>query len=97
METGLQHILPDLQNLNALFFVTNVDGLLDDDKNLVTHLDLKRAKEILPTIGPGMEKKILASTEAIEMGVDRALITNGKKENPISSAPLLFRCTCDSP
>ena len=70
----------------CVIFVTNVDGLLDDDKNLVKHLDLKRAKEILPTIGPGMEKKILASTEAIEMGVDRALITNGKKENPISSA-----------
>ena len=75
----------------CVIFVTNVDGLLDDDKNLVTHLDLKHAKEILPTIGPGMEKKILASTEAIEMGVDRALITNG------ASAPLLFRCTCDSP
>ena len=46
----------------CVIFVTNVDGLLDDDKNLVKHLDLKRAKEILPTIGPGMEKKILAST-----------------------------------
>ena len=77
----------------CVIFVTNVDGLLDDDKNLVKHLDLKRAKEILPTIGPGMEKKILASTEAIEMGVDRALITNGKKENPISSALACKECT----
>ena len=77
----------------CVMFITNVDGLLDEDKNLVKHLDLKRAKEILPTIGPGMEKKILASTEAIEMGVDRALITNGKKENPISSALACKECT----
>ena len=70
----------------CVMFITNVDGLLDEDKNLVKHLDLKRAKEILPTIGPGMEKKILASTEAIEMGVNTALITNGKRENPISAA-----------
>ena len=77
----------------CVIFITNVDGLLDGEKNLVKHLNLKRAKEILPTIGSGMEKKILASTEAIEMGVGEALIANGKRENPISAALNHRECT----
>jgi acetylglutamate/LysW-gamma-L-alpha-aminoadipate kinase len=40
-----------------------------------------------------MEKKILASTEALDMGVKEALIANGQKENPISSAIAHDNCT----
>jgi len=75
-----------------VLFITNVDGLLIDDK-LVTKLSLAEAKEIRPKIGPGMEKKILASTEALDMGVKEALIANGQKENPISSAIAHDNCT----
>ncbi len=75
-----------------VLFITNVDGLLMDDK-LVTKLTLAEAKEIIPKIGPGMEKKILASTEALDMGVKEALIANGQKENPISSAISHENCT----
>ena len=75
-----------------VLFITNVDGLLIDDK-LVTKLTLAEAKEIRPKIGPGMEKKILASTEALDMGVKEALIANGQKENPISSAISHDNCT----
>ncbi len=77
---------------DKVLFVTNVDGLLMDDK-LVTKLTLAEAKEIRPKIGPGMEKKILASTEALDMGVKEALIANGQKENPISSAIAHNNCT----
>ena len=63
-----------------------------DDK-LVTNLTLSEAKEIRPKVGPGMEKKILASTEALDMGVTEALIANGQKENPISSAIAHENCT----
>ena len=63
-----------------------------DDK-LVPKLTLAEAKEIRPKIGPGMEKKILASTEALDMGVKEALIANGQKENPISSAISHDGCT----
>ena len=78
--------------IREVLFITNVDGLLMDDK-LVTKLSLKEAKEIRPKIGPGMEKKILASTEALDMGVKEALIANGQKENPISSAIAHENCT----
>ena len=77
---------------DKVLFITNVDGLLMDDK-LVTKLSLVEAKEIRPKIGPGMEKKILASTEALDMGVKEALIANGQKENPISSAISHENCT----
>jgi len=75
-----------------VLFITNVDGLLMDDR-LVKKLTLTEAKEIRPKIGPGMEKKILASTEALDMGVREALIANGQKENPISSAISHDNCT----
>ena len=77
---------------DKVLFITNVDGLLMDGK-LVTKLTLAEAKEIRPKIGPGMEKKILASTEALDMGVKEALIANGQKENPISSAISHDNCT----
>ena len=72
-------------NSDKVLFITNVDGLLMEDK-LVEKLSLEEAKEIMPKIGFGMEKKILAATEALEMGVSEALIANGQRENPISSA-----------
>jgi acetylglutamate/LysW-gamma-L-alpha-aminoadipate kinase len=77
---------------DKVLFITNVDGLLMDDK-LVTSLSLAEAKEIRPKIGPGMEKKILAATEALDMGVTEAIIGNGQRENPISSAIAHENCT----
>ena len=63
------------------------------DEKLVQSLTQTEAKEIMPKIGFGMEKKILAATEALEMGVSEALIANGQKENPISSAINHENCT----
>jgi acetylglutamate/LysW-gamma-L-alpha-aminoadipate kinase len=77
---------------DKVLFITNVDGLLMDDK-LVPKLTLAEAKEIRPKIGPGMEKKILASTEALDMGVKEAIIGNGQKEHPISAAIAHDNCT----
>ncbi|MDC0064142.1 [LysW]-aminoadipate/[LysW]-glutamate kinase [Candidatus Nitrosopelagicus sp.] len=77
---------------DKVLFITNVDGLLMEDK-LVEKLSLQEAKEMMPKIGFGMEKKILAATEALEMGVTEALIANGQKENPISSAIAHNNCT----
>ncbi|MEE9565460.1 MAG: [LysW]-aminoadipate/[LysW]-glutamate kinase [Nitrosopumilaceae archaeon] len=77
---------------DKVIFVTNVDGLLMDDK-LVPKLSLAEAKEIRTKVGPGMEKKILAATEALDMGVKEVIIANGQKENPISSAIAHDNCT----
>ena len=77
---------------DKVLFLTNVDGLLMDEK-LVTSLTLQEAKAIMPKIGFGMEKKILAATEALDMGVKEALIANGQRENPISAAIAHDKCT----
>jgi acetylglutamate/LysW-gamma-L-alpha-aminoadipate kinase len=77
---------------DKILFLTNVDGLLMDEK-LVEKLSLVEAKEILPKIGFGMEKKILAATESLEMGVKQAIIANGQRENPISTAISHDNCT----
>ncbi|MCZ6581688.1 MAG: [LysW]-aminoadipate/[LysW]-glutamate kinase [Thaumarchaeota archaeon] len=77
---------------DRILFLTNVDGLLMDNK-LVKNLSLSETKEMLPKIGHGMEKKVLAATESLEMGVNEALIANGQKENPISSALSHDNCT----
>ena len=79
-------------NADAVIFITNVDGLLLDDK-LVKNLTYNEAKAILPKIGFGMEKKVLASTEAVSMGVREAIIASGNKLNPISSALRHDNCT----
>ena len=81
---------------DRVLFITNVDGLLMDDK-LVPSLALPEAREIRPKVGPGMEKKILASVEALDMGVSEALIANGQRENPISSAVARQSCTVIRP
>ena len=77
---------------DKVLFITNVDGLLMEDK-LVEKLSLEESKKKKKKIGFGMEKKILAATEALEMGVTEALIANGQKENPISSAIAHNNCT----
>lgn len=81
-------------NLKAdkVIFLTNVNGLHLDDK-LVKSLTASQAKESLPKIGFGMEKKILASTEALMLGAKEVIIASGKVSNPISSAINHEDCT----
>lgn len=77
---------------DKVLFVTNVDGLILDDK-MVTKISRQEAEKAMPRIGPGMEKKVLASTEAIDMGVRTALIGSGRREDPISKAISEDGCT----
>ncbi len=77
---------------DKVIFITNVNGLLLNEK-LVTAMNLEEAKSTLPKIGFGMEKKVLACTEAIEMGVGEAIIASGQVDNPISSAIAHNNCT----
>ncbi len=77
---------------DRVIFITNVNGLMMDNK-LVTRLTVSEAKNILPKIGFGMEKKVLACTEALSMGVKEAIIASGQVTNPISSALKHDNCT----
>jgi acetylglutamate/LysW-gamma-L-alpha-aminoadipate kinase len=77
---------------DKVIFLTNVNGLHLDDK-LVKNLTASQAKEALPKIGFGMEKKILASTEALMLGAKEVIISSGKVSNPVTSAISHEDCT----
>ncbi|HEY7572616.1 MAG TPA: [LysW]-aminoadipate/[LysW]-glutamate kinase [Nitrososphaeraceae archaeon] len=79
-----------------ILFMTDVEGLMINDQVMST-ITLKQAKELLPSIGFGMEKKVLACTEALEMGVNESIIGSGLVENPISSCLSHNRCTVITP
>ena len=75
-----------------VIFLTDVDGVLMDGK-VINRMTVGEARAILPKIGHGMEKKVLASIETIEMGVKEGIIASGMVDNPISNAALHKNCT----
>lgn len=77
---------------DKILFMTDVSGLMINDQ-VIPNMTLERAKQLLPTIGFGMEKKVLACTEALEMGVNESIIGSGLIENPISTCLSHNQCT----
>ena len=77
---------------DKVIFITDVNGLLLNEK-LVNSMTLDQAKGALPKIGSGMDKKVLACIEALEMGVKEAVIASGQVENPLSTAIAHRNCT----
>ncbi|MDP8888023.1 MAG: [LysW]-aminoadipate/[LysW]-glutamate kinase [Thermoproteota archaeon] len=77
---------------DKVIFVTDVNGLILNEK-LVNSMTLDQAKGALPKIGSGMDKKVLACIEALEMGVKEAVIASGQVENPLSTAIAHRNCT----
>jgi len=49
-------------------------------------LSLEDAQRLLPKIGPGMDKKVLASVEAMKAGAKEAVISSGFVDEPVTSA-----------
>jgi len=75
-----------------VIFMTNVNGL-SLNGTLITHITVEQAKAALPRIGFGMEKKVLGAIEALQMGVDEAIIASGQIEKPFSKAIAHDNCT----
>lgn len=72
-------------NADKIIFLTDVEGVLLKEK-LVKELSVADAEELLPKMGGGMDKKVIASIEAVKMGVKEAIIAPGSVENPVSEA-----------
>ena len=75
-----------------VIFMTNVNGLALNG-SLITHITVEQAKAALPRIGFGMEKKVLGAIEALQMGVDEAIIASAQTEKPFSMAIAHDNCT----
>jgi len=77
---------------DKVIFITDVNGLILNEK-LVSSMTVDQAKAALPKIRSGMDKKVLACIEALEMGVKEAVIASGQTENPLSTAMTHRNCT----
>lgn len=63
-----------------LFLLTDVVGVLDKDRQLIPEMDTTRARELIAdgTIHGGMIPKIETCVQAVEAGVDAAVIMDGR-------------------
>lgn len=77
---------------DAVVYLTNVDGLTLD-AGLVAHLTPSEASSKLPKIGFGMQKKVMAAVEAVEGGVNEAIICSGTRGYPLTKALAHDACT----
>jgi len=76
----------------AIVFLTNVNGLMIDG-SLVKRISVSRARGLLPSIGYGMQKKVMAGVECVEQGVPEAVICSGTVTNPVTKALNHSNCT----
>jgi acetylglutamate kinase len=63
-----------------LVLLTDVEGVLDQDKKLISHLTVTQARALIAngTISGGMIPKISTAIEAVEAGVHAAVILDGR-------------------
>jgi len=63
-----------------LVLLTDVEGVLDKDKKLIAHLTVSEARALIQdgTISGGMIPKISTAIEAVEAGVNAAVILDGR-------------------
>ncbi|MDG6954309.1 MAG: [LysW]-aminoadipate/[LysW]-glutamate kinase [Nitrososphaerota archaeon] len=81
---------------DAVIFATNVDGLMLDGR-LAERVSAAEASSRLSAVGYGMQKKVMAAVEAVEGGVDEAIICSGVRESPLSRALAHEGCTVITP
>lgn len=70
---------------DASIFLTDTEGVLLDGK-VISKATVAEAREFLPRIGSGMDKKVIAAIEAVEMGARRSVIASGLKKDPLKNA-----------
>ncbi|MDG6983687.1 MAG: [LysW]-aminoadipate/[LysW]-glutamate kinase [Nitrososphaerota archaeon] len=77
---------------DCVVFLTNVAGLMLDD-SLVPRLTASEASAKLPRIGFGMQKKVIGAVDAVEGGVNEAIICSGARPGPLTRALSHDTCT----
>jgi [amino group carrier protein]-L-2-aminoadipate 6-kinase len=73
----------------TLLLLTAVPGLMrtfPDESTLIRTLPLQKLEEALSYAEGRMKKKVLGAQEALQGGVSRVIIADGRLENPISNA-----------
>ena len=72
-------------NAKRFLLLTDVAGVLDKDKNLIPSISISKAEALYAdgTLTGGMIPKIRCCTDAVQNGVEKAMITDGRVENCI--------------
>jgi len=78
-------MLASALKVNTLIILTDVEGVITNGHVLKT-IKLNEIPNILPKIGPGMNRKLLMIKKAIENGVNKVIIASGLKSEPIKHA-----------
>lgn len=75
---------------NSLIILSNVPGLLrhfPDESSLISHIPLEQAEMHLEKYAQGrMKRKMLGAIEALQEGVGRVVIADGRVERPVQRA-----------
>ena len=77
--------IAEVTRAEKLIYLTNTPGLLDDGKNLLTGLNASQVRDLISTgvIHSGMLPKINSALEAIDGGVRRAHIIDGRVNHAV--------------
>jgi acetylglutamate kinase len=72
-------------NAKRLILLTDVEGILDKNKQLISELNRREAAQAIEdgTISGGMIPKLGCCLEALEQGVEKTHILDGRQENSI--------------
>lgn len=76
-------------NADALVILTNVPGLManfPDESSLVRHIPAENIERAIEMAGGRMKKKVLAAQEALGLGVNRIVLADSRRANPIQAA-----------
>ncbi|MEM3833448.1 MAG: [LysW]-aminoadipate/[LysW]-glutamate kinase [Thermoprotei archaeon] len=71
--------------VEKLIFLTDVDGVIFNNK-IVKHFSANEAIEMASKISPGMNRKLLMGSEAVNAGVRKVVISSGLVDDPINNA-----------
>lgn len=67
-----------------LIYISDVDGVLDNDGKLISEIKIKDIDKMIDIVlTGGMIPKVLSAKEAIENGVKKVHIINGKKQHAL--------------
>jgi acetylglutamate kinase len=71
---------------HKMVILTDVAGLMEkypDEKTLISTVDIAGLKKIMPSLDEGMKPKMQACLEAIEAGVKRAHVIDGRAPHAV--------------
>ena len=78
---------------DKLILLTDVDGVLDKNKNLINHINRQNSELILENVSGGMKTKVVVALKSASEGIKQVIIASGLRENPIIKALNNENCT----